>query len=407
MELSSGAVYEASIGAGGAISARKLSRRVEGHIDFASPDGLRGPARTGSADLPTSYYWRESDRPWRASVFPAAAPLGRSALGAYDAELLEGEALWFAAAGYGYARCTDGRLETQGIAFSVSAGRRLSCPTLRPARKSSGSVVDGQGRPVANAELLLDWVEPAENGGVTVIRGDVPGSSRASLLLLRSDANGRFATDRVGGRISASVFDFVGLRAARRGYLPVSRQSIDSFVNRGDDHLIRLERGALVTGRVVNSRTGVSVPGAEIGVGRFVSVGRPLVLGPLADGADGPFGRIRRGRSRADGSFELSVWPGRWDVLVRAAGMARRQLRGVEIRGIGVDVGVVALSRGFRLSGVVLEESGGPIPGARIRVVGTRTSGLLGARDRTAARFQKRHGGEQHRDGGVLDRRTD
>ncbi len=253
--------------------------------------------------------------------------------------------------------------------------------------------MDSGGQPVTDAEILIDWMESAENSLVdtrsspTVIRGDVPGAPGASLLLLRSDANGRFATDRVGARINASVFDFAGLRATRLGYLPVGRQPVESFANE-DGLRIRLDRGAAVTGQVVDGNSGVPLSGAEVSVGRFVSERRPLILGPVPDGADGPFGRVRSGRSRADGLFEVSAWPGSWDILVRAGGMAQLQLRSVEVGNGGLDVGVVELTRGLSLGGVVLAESGQPVAGARIRVAGSKSRGALGTRDGVSHRFR-------------------
>ena len=386
LELSSGAVYAAAMRPGSVILARKLSQGVKGRIRFLPRDGADPLAASVSPERPTSYYWLESDRAWRAGAFRAASPLGRSGFGAFNAELLDGEALWFAAAGYGYAHCTKGHLEVLGREFGKDDGGGSPCPILLPAREVRGSVVDEGGRPVADTEILIDWALQPENP-LTVIRGDVPGASTASLMLLRSDASGHFATDRVGGRISASFLAFAGLRAERSGYLPVGRQPIESFAEE-DGYRIRLSRGAVVTGQIVDGATGDPLVGADVSVGRFASAGRPLVLGPIPGGADGPFGRVRSGRSRADGSFEVSSWSGRWDVLVRAAGMAQRQLRGVDVTSGGVDLGIVEVRRGLGLEGVVLAETGHPISGAQVRVAGAKARGLLGGRDRVSTRFR-------------------
>lgn len=384
VETSSGAVYEAALGAGSRVVARRLSRTFKGRMDFDARDAL---ADYGSMERPVAYWWREAEQSWRAGDFLAAAPLGRSAFGAYEAELLEGEALWFAAAGYGYGRCTARRLATSGSAARRDVSGPSACPIFRPARQVLGSVVDDQNQPVAGAEILIDWMEPRSND-VTVVRGKVPGSPGASLLLLRSGRNGRFVTDRVGGALTASFLDFVGVRVERPGYLPVGRKPVASYPNGEDGILIQLDCGTSVVGRIANGATGDPVPGAEVGIGRFMTAGHPLVLGPLSSRADGPFGRVQSALSRADGTFELSAWPGKWDVLVRSEGMAQRQLRGVDVGSAGVDVGVVQLERAFSVSGFVLAETGQPIPEAQIQVVGTRVRGLFGARDGGYGRFR-------------------
>lgn len=225
------------------------------------------------------------------------------------------------------------------------------------------------------AEVWLRWWQPGNESVTVTPRPRVRSDARA-WVLVRTDAAGRFAADRLGAASEERSAGRIEIEVEGIGFLPVERTNLGRFRTDGGDYVVVLRKGALVTGRVVEEEDGVPVAGAEVALGRFTSNGRPLVLGPLAprwrEGL-----RLRRARAGPQGAFEFTAPPGVWDLLVRADGRAQRQLRGVAVGDAGLDLGEIALGAGHAVRGVVLDNTGVPVPGARVLAVGRMNTGAL------------------------------
>ena len=387
LETAAGELFEPFRRSGEAIFVRPRSRTHFGTVTLASAAVTSRSRRSPPYVAQEAHYWREPLWQWSIVDQRAATRLKQSVNGEYAAPLLPGEGIWFAARGYGYAYCDGPTLDAEYRGSLTPAGENV-CPALQLARFIDGTVSDHAGNPVSGAELLLDWRQETTSTVPTIVQGltfNSPGSG--ALLLLRSGTDGRFSSDRVAPYAppTARYRDFVGVRVSREGYLPVTWGNIQRFARDSGGYEIPLDAGVRITGRVLSRESGAPIPGAEIGVGLFLSRGYPLALGPL-ETEYGPYGMaVPFTRAVMDGTFALNASTGRWDVLVRAGNHAQHQVRGVEIGAAGLNLGDIRLGPGARIEGVVLDGSANPVAAARIEAAGVRMEGALprpGLRDR-------------------------
>jgi hypothetical protein len=70
----------------------------------------------------------------------------------------------------------------------------------------------------------------------------------------------------------------------------------------------------------------------------------------------------------ADGTFAASMPWGHWDLIIVAPGAARHVIAGVDV-GEKLDLGTISLGHGNTLTGVVRDETGQPVPDARVAFI--------------------------------------
>lgn len=225
----------------------------------------------------------------------------------------------------------------------IRAGERslLRLP-IPPGLDLAGRVEDASGDPVAGAWIYL-----------------TQGSWDSGAIVAETDAEGRYLVRDVtsGG--------FLGARA--RGYLPGPLRPI-AVMTEGEVTLdFRLDRASCTLAGTVLAAEGIPSDGAPL-PGALVTVesSRPLEGESLADAPPrgAPPIRVTTGE---DGSFEIDeLAPGLARVRVDAPGHAAhiREVDLSERRFVALDV---RLGRGATLRGTVLDASGRPEAGARIR----------------------------------------
>ena len=372
-----GRVYEAQRRLGSTLTVRELSRPYRGTISLAPrPERPHSPGLVEARPAET-LYWREPRIPWPQIDAKTAPPLRRSADRHFKANLQTNEALWFSASGRGYSYCHESDLAVGG---EESGGGGTPCARLAATRPIEGLVTGDAGEPIADAEILVDWQQ--DGAHPTVVRNRTRFRPHHSVVLLRSDSNGRFASDRIGvASIESPFSEAVFLRVARAGYVPVRGRGFEPL-----DGLLRVQlaRSVPVTGRVFDSERQVPIVGAEVALGTFPS---PLVLGPLPGEAQGGPPQTT---TAPDGSFELRARPGGRGLLVRAGDHAPLTIRTLTVHDTGVDLGTIFLKPGFEIRGIVLDGAGRPVPGAQVRATGTPVEGAFGEdgrRRRSEQRF--------------------
>jgi len=236
-------------------------------------------------------------------------------------------------------------------AFSLPMDSTYPAPTLH-------AVADG----FAEGVMALGSLRPGDvHAGDLVLRGDyavegrviddhgepVPGATVCTYPRERNqtstDDQGRFRL----GRLDPTK-ERTRVSALMQGYVTAS-------VRIGPEDAatpleIVLDRGSSLAGRVV-TRDGAPVPGATVSVGDH-----PASTGPLST------------RTDATGAFSIDVVPpGAQPVWALREGYAagREQVElpedGAELSGVQI-----VLEPGQRVAGVVLDEDGEPLPGARI-----------------------------------------
>ncbi len=213
-------------------------------------------------------------------------------------------------------------------------------------RTASGRVVDLQGRPISGAEVLLIPSSSSESlEGVETLR--------RTTLKTSTDAQGRFRIDRLG----QGSFD---LQARARGFLPTWVRQVAIPPGRGNADLgvISLQTGAVLDGRVVDP-AGDPVAGASIQAAPSSGIS-PGDL-PANGQASG-----REAVTGGDGTFSLTGFRDGDVVTLRATreGFAARTVSRIQTP--LTEPLTVELTPSARITGTVLEESGGPVAGARV-----------------------------------------
>ena len=165
-------------------------------------------------------------------------------------------------------------------------------------------------------------------------------SSTRATRAAESDAAGRFRIDT----LEEGVFS---LSVEKDGFVPYREEGVD--VTDGDQEVsVSLDSGSLFRARVVSSTDGESVPGATIRLSR-------------------EFRESRSGKSDGVGNVEIGGFvPGdEWTAVVSAEGFSVRYLSDLTT---GESEQTIELDPAAFIAGVVVDSSGQPIEGARVRV---------------------------------------
>src|SRR6185436_17379958 len=235
---------------------------------------------------------------------------------------------------------------------------------LSAGRTVNGGVIDDAGSALAEVPVRIE----ADTGPP----GDDPLPT-----LVSSDRDGNFATLVFPGGYRMS--------ASRPGYVLRRGPAVDARgAGAAVKTVLELVRGARVFGKVVDPRGGAAA-GARVRCLASAIEDLTVQTGPLplaAEAAAMPSGAGRAlGTTRAtvadrEGRFAVDdLIPGRYRVEVAHGGA--EPLRSDEFvlaPGERRDVGKLALRPGFPVTGRVIDESGGPIDGARVVVGGVGAS---------------------------------
>ncbi len=203
----------------------------------------------------------------------------------------------------------------------------------------SGRVVDGDGAPVAGAQVT------AHPDGMSEWNS---ASGQAT-----TDASGRFSVEGLDPGRHTVVAQHTGYASA----------NLDPVAAGATDVVLDLRRGGSLAGRVLSAEEGAPVPSFNVIVVRL----------------DGPVKEIQvasRAVVDAEGRFTVpDLGPG--DYRVRATALGRAPSRPVSVTLAGASGGPVEirLGRGAKLLGKLIEALGGaPIEGARITIESTLDS---------------------------------
>lgn len=211
----------------------------------------------------------------------------------------------------------------------------------------SGRVLDGAGRPVAEAEVRLDPV--AQSTGPLSF-----GTSRAT-----SGADGSFRLEGVAPGDYALVAEAMAGEAR-----------IEPFTVAAENEPVELRLaggGGLIVR--VQDEAGLPLRDAEVALRRAASDLRPFDDAGqrirIVRGGDGP---ARSARTDARGEVHyLGLPPGNWEVEADAEGFARTKLE-VQRAGEGEQTFEVVLRRSATLVVRVVDPFGGPVPGAQLEL---------------------------------------
>ncbi len=245
-----------------------------------------------------------------------------------------------------------GYLAGEGFSGVDPGGVEAPVLALEPAATIEGVVVDGEGRPVAAAEVVAEAQRP--------VFGGFSGVGEPEARSARSDERGAFRLHRLTASLAWQL-------SARRAGFGIGRVVVDG----------------LAAGR---RRTGVRVvlpPQGQL-VGRVLGSDETPVVGArleLVPNATGDFRlRMFRGRtgreespkttSGEEGRFAFAgLSAGFHDLIVEASGFAPTRIPRVEVAaGEARDLGEVLLDPGVVVAGRVVDREGAPIGGAEILV---------------------------------------
>jgi len=254
------------------------------------------------------------------------------------------------------------RIVARGRGYATAIAPALAGPPspeppivfVGPERSYAGRVIDGQGAPVAGAELTVTLAE-------SLARELTPGSFAGSLPLARaeSDAEGCFELPSVGGAPGSRLF------ASAQG---LSHDEIELPSASSSDLVLVL---------------GPPAPVANALTGHVVHAdGRPASGAYVSTGDEAT-------RAAEDGSFELALEPDAKAERVRAvlAGFLPVELELAGLSGEArADLVIVLGGAARTIAGRVLDGRGEPIAGARVwtsdgdrfGVIPTRTGDLTG-----------------------------
>jgi len=231
-----------------------------------------------------------------------------------------------------------GYLPATTLPFTLAAGVDSSVGTIRlsaaPGRIAGTVVSSLAGGPLA---------------GVSVT---VPQTGASGF----TDASGAFSLEQPAGTYS--------LILSLPGY---ADQTLPSFtLAAGSTHavgtVILVANPATITGRVLDSVTGVGIAGATVAATLSAAhAGFAAVAGPLAVTTDGA------------GNFTLSVPPGTWMLTLSQTGYASRSTAAISLGpGASYAFGNLTLDRLGMITGTVVKSTdGAPIAGASVTVTGT------------------------------------
>lgn len=249
----------------------------------------------------------------------------------------------------------DGRFRIDGVApgdYAVAAfAAELAPGTSARFALGSGAEVDGVTVAlvpgVVVAGEVLGSAGPVAGAQVSAIEGS--GETARTVARAVTDAGGRFQLRPLAGNVAISI--------TARGHQPAWRElALDRGPPRRRESFV-LEPEAPV------------LPAAEAGRVRFVLRDRHTLdrLGGVAIAARGPDGARARAVTRGDGAVELAgLSPGRWTLRARRAGYVAVEHTIDVAAGERLDIPPLELARGATLRGVVRDDSGNRVDGARV-----------------------------------------
>jgi protocatechuate 3,4-dioxygenase beta subunit len=229
----------------------------------------------------------------------------------------------------GYVPATEGGIEVPRV--------EPLAIELRPASEVSGRVVDGRGEPVAGADVAMRRTQTIELGGRAMKTVMMESAS--------SDAEGRFRyEDQPPGPIGLAV-TASGFRETKLDHLEiVAGEDLD-------DLEIRLEPGAVVQGQVL------APDGRPVGDAR---------IAPVTDTRE-PLVGLDVARTDGDGRYRLEGLAAGKVSIEASHDEHPRVVRDVELTE-GVQTLDFTFEGGLRVTGTVVDTSGGPIAGASLRL---------------------------------------
>ncbi|MFG0319047.1 MAG: hypothetical protein ACF8XB_17375 [Planctomycetota bacterium JB042] len=199
---------------------------------------------------------------------------------------------------------------------------------MHPETVATGRVIDGEGRPVTGASVMLDRIEEPSFDPHPFVRGNA-----------RSDSDGRF---RIDGLLRDAKYELWCSHDAFARLERVERTSPDTAS--WDLGAIVLDGSRAVTGLVIRAEDDEPIADAIVSSGTRVA------------------------RSGSDGRFVLRHVTASSGLRVEAPGRAPAM---IDAQGDGDTT--IRLSAGASIRGAVVDEDGGPLAGAWIR---TETHGL-------------------------------
>jgi uncharacterized GH25 family protein len=249
-----------------------------------------------------------------------------------------------------------GYMNTDSHEFQlVDDGRAGPTLALAPAAAVQGKIVDADGRAVEGAEARL---QVKRNPGMMRIEIGGPPALPRTL----SDASGAFRIGQIDPEKSYT------LEVQAEGFAPAELTVSELEPYRTKSGLrIELSRGQGLRGTVVDGE-GLPLRDATVKL-QPASSGHGMRMLRIAEGGDAA--SAVETASGSDGRFELSGLPaGKFDLGVTRSGFAKRSVPAVEIEegSEPVDLGEIALQRGERVQGFVLDHEGQPVEGAEIYV---------------------------------------
>lgn len=238
-----------------------------------------------------------------------------------------------------------------GVKLSRGEAKLLDVP-LTLGATLTGRVVDESGRPVAEARGSVGRNLGGVAGFLASLRGGKPA--------FRTRADGTFTAGRLapGENQNVAVTHPEYERSVLGGVVlaPGGTRAGLAFT---------LRRGLAIAGSVRDAQ-GTPIPGAEIALSQSLTVrasrgGGRAVMNVLGGAADSP-----RGKSAADGRFELrGVSPGDYTLRVKAPGWATEAVDPVKVtRDVAVPPVDVVLAPGATISGTVRRRTAGGVEGA-------------------------------------------
>ncbi|MBK9388304.1 MAG: carboxypeptidase regulatory-like domain-containing protein [Planctomycetes bacterium] len=242
--------------------------------------------------------------------------------------------------------------------FALDAGEAKELPLALQAGKTlRGHVRDGDGKPVADAEVIA---LPAHSSFSAMEANTDPAAGRA-----RSQADGSFALEGLLPMLHLVI-------AEARGHEPSRAERADLALEKIPSVEITLNAGLDLRGRVVDE-AGKPVATAEVILLRtltqttfMASAGRPLVPRRTMSDAEGRFAFL----GLEDGSFELLATSADGERGGRKSGLRKKQLANeivLELLPFGV------------LEGTVVDAAGQPVPRFKIELQRRVMMGFLPA----------------------------
>jgi carboxypeptidase family protein len=245
-------------------------------------------------------------------------------------------------------------------AYEVSLlddGRPGPSLVLAPGAAVEGSVVDGDGREVAGADVTL--AERRAPGGM--IRIGIGGPR--SLPRARTDAKGKFRISSIDPEKSWELH----ARASgfAEGTQPLS--ALEPYRTKAGVR-VALSRGRGIAGSVTDKDEAV-LPGAIVRATKAAPAEGGRMIRMIGPGS--PDEKPIEATTGDDGRFLVAGLPdGKFDLEIKRRGYAPRKLPSIEVgsKAETVDVGAIVLAPGETLNGHVRDRAGAPIEGAEIVV---------------------------------------